>query len=138
MTKTLTRKMTFEALTAMLNIYEEETPFQFTGSDGENYQVEKTELLEMLSRELATIERRAAAPKKPSKSQQENVAHKANLLAALAAADAPMGIADLREAVEGDLTPNKVSALMGQLVTEGKAARIPGKGKDRKVTFTLA
>lgn len=85
-----------------------------------------------------TLEKRAAAPKKPSKSQQENATHKVNLLAALAAADAPMGIADLREAVEGDLTPNKVSALMGQLVTEGKATRIPGKGKDRKVTFTLA
>lgn len=96
------------------------------------------EVVERLQSMISQLEKRASAPKTPSKTQQENVTHKLHLLSALSAADAPMGIADLREAVEGDLTPNKVSALMGQLVTEGKAARIPGKGKDRKVTFTLA
>ena len=85
---------------------------------------------------VAQLEKRAAAPSKPSKSQQENIQHKAHLLAALSAADAPMTIPDLCATVEGGLTPNKVSALMGQLVKEGKATRI--QGKDRKVSYMMA
>lgn len=103
-----------------------ETPEAFTLQAPED-------VIEFCNREIDTLNRRAAAPKTPTKNQRANDVIKANILAVLAAADAPLSIKDMQESgkltdPEGVvLTNQKINSLLTQLKKEGKVTRMEGK-----------
>ena len=72
---------------------------------------------------------------KPTKAQRENADTKEVIMATLG--NEPMTISDIQEANEvlGGLSNQKISALLGQLVTDGKVVRTVVK---RKAYFALA
>ena len=72
---------------------------------------------------------------KPTKAQRENADTKEVIMATLGTE--PMTISDIQEANEvlGGLSNQKISALLGQLVTDGKVVRTVVK---RKAYFALA
>ena len=72
---------------------------------------------------------------KPTKTQLANEPIKAEILEVLANAEERMSCKDINAALEGSYTPQKVSALMVQLVKAGKVS----KETEGKVSyFTLA
>lgn len=83
---------------------------------------------------LAAYEKKAAAPKKPTKTQAENAPIKDILLATLRNSIAPMTIPDLLAAAGLDISTQKASALLRQLRLDGEIVSEPGKGKE-KTTF---
>lgn len=91
------------------------------------------DVIEFCNREIDILNRRAAAPKTPTKNQRANDVIKANILSVLAAADAPMSIKDMQESgkltdEEGKiLTNQKINSLLTQLKKEGKVNRMEGK-----------
>lgn len=83
---------------------------------------------------LAAYEKKAATPKKPTKTQTENAPIKDTLLATLRNSVAPMTIPDLLAAAGLDISTQKASALLRQLRLDGEVVSDPGKGKE-KTTF---
>lgn len=98
------------------------------------------DVIEFCNREIDTLNRRAAAPKTPTKNQRANDVIKQTIVSVLAAADAPMSIKDmqetgsLRDADGVILTNQKINSLLTQLKKEGKVNRMEGKA----ALFTLA
>ena len=85
---------------------------------------------------LTAYEKKAAAPKKPTKTQQENEPIKQAIMEVLALNDA-LTISEMltkSPALEG-LTSQKVSALLTQLMKAGMVERVE---KARKAYFKLA
>ena len=98
------------------------------------------DVIEFCNREIDTLNRRAATPKTPTKTQRENDIHKAHILAILSAADAPMNIKDMQNTgklvnAEGAmLSSQKINSLLTLLKKEHKVVRLEGK----TAYFTLA
>lgn len=66
--------------------------------------------------------------KKPTKAQEENIKVKENILIALTVAEKPMTISALqKESLFADLSNQKLSSLVKQLVDEGKVVRTEEK-----------
>jgi len=85
------------------------------------------EAVEVLENMIAQLEKRASAPKKPTKKQVENVAVKEAIVTALKGAEAPMSAKAVGEALE--ITTQRASALLTQLKNEGAVVRTEEKGK---------
>ena len=60
---------------------------------------------------------------KPTKTQVANEAIKTEILNALSHADAPMSIAEIVKTLDGEYTPQKISALLTQLKTAEKVVK---------------
>lgn len=91
------------------------------------------DVIEFCNREIDTLNRRAAAPKTPTKNQRANDTIKQTIVSLLAAADAPMSIKDMQESGKlidesgTILTNQKINSLLTQLKREGKVSRMEGK-----------
>ena len=82
---------------------------------------------------LTAYEKKATAPKKPTKTQQENEPVKQAIVTLLKDAPSPLTASDVAASV--GVSVQKASALLSQLVTAGLAQRVPEK---RKTYFTHA
>ena len=82
---------------------------------------------------LTAYEKKATAPKKPTKTQQENEPVKQAIVALLKDSPNPLTASDVAASV--GVSVQKASALLSQLVTAGLAQRVPEK---RKTYFTHA
>ena len=92
----------------------------------------KTELAEFIAGEIVLIDKRAAAPRKETKEQRENVVLKAEFVTFLDEAGA---LRAGEVAKEFDITVQKATALLAQLVKAGEVKRVEGeKGVTRFVT----
>jgi hypothetical protein len=125
----LTKKI---ALEAAMNAVENSTlpNWTFTAGD-ETLEISKTELLEKLRAMLTDLEKRAAAPKKPTAKQAENAFAAEELLRVLNGMDKPMTITELMEfgAFADGVSNQKASAIMKVLIDAGKVERVVDKRK---------
>lgn len=125
----LTKKI---ALEAAMNAVENSTlpNWSYTAGD-ETLEISKTELLEKLGAMLADLEKRAAAPKKPTAKQAENAVAADELLRVMTAMGEPKTITELLElgAFPDGASNQKASAIMKLLVDDGKVERIVEKRK---------
>ena len=88
------------------------------------------EMREVAEKGLAQLDKRAS---KPTKAQIENEGYKVEIADYLT--EEPKEAKEIAEGV--GLTVNKVAALLRQLVADGKAIKIEGKGK-KSATYTVA
>ena len=95
-----------------------------------------TEVVEKLTAMKASFEKKSSAERKPTPTQVENQGHKEAILTALAAGE-KMTITDLMKAVPelGELSNQRVSAIVRQLTLSGEVVRTEDK---RKAYFSLA
>ena len=89
-----------------------------------------------LENELALLVKKAEN-KKPTKAQEENETLKAEVVAVLGGSEKGMTVTEIMNASEvlGDLSNQKVTALVRSLVTEGKVVKTVDK---KKSIFSLA
>lgn len=108
----------FGAIKALLN-----------GESAENFSV--AEAIEFIEGRIEQVEKKNAGggERKPTKTQIANEGVKGDILSALSAD--PMSISDLQKSsVElGELSNQKLSALLSQLIKAGKVVRTEVKGK---------
>lgn len=80
------------------------------------------EMIAFIDNEIALIARKNAAPKKPTKTQTENASYKDSILNALTDT---MTISDIQnaDASLADLSNQRISALLTQLVEDNKVVR---------------
>ena len=98
---------------------------------------EVREKLEALKTSL--INRAEKRSDKPSKQKTANDATKVRLGELLGEADHPLTVDELLAGLADEaMTSHRVAALMGQMVKDGIANRVEGKGKNRKVSYTVA
>ena len=116
-TKKLTKRDHFNALLALESVKENPA------------------LTEFVSHELELLEKKNSADRKPTAAQQANENIKADILDALTAT--PVTITDLQKSsgALGELSNQRISALLRQLVADGLAVRVEDK---RKALFALA
>ena len=95
-----------------------------------------TEVVEKLTAMKASFEKKSSAERKPTPTQVENQGHKEAILTALATGE-KMTITDLMKAVPelGELSNQRVSAIVRQLTLSGEVVRTEDK---RKAYFSLA
>lgn len=113
--KKLTKREMFEGIKANYALTDEEVAF----IDHE---------LELLARKNASTGER-----KPTAVQKANEGIKEEILAVLS--DEPQTITDVVKSLEGDYTNQKISALVRQLIADGKVEKVVDK---RKSLFKLA
>ena len=79
---------------------------------------DNAEMVAFIDHEIELLNRKSGSPRKPTKTQVENDGFKADILAALAEADAPVTIKELCEVCGSiaDLSNQRVSALVRQMV----------------------
>lgn len=94
----------------------------------------ETELAEFASNELALVEKRAKAPRKPSKEQLANVERKERIVEMLRVTP---GMTATEVGDELGVTVQRASALLKQLRDEGLVTKTEAKGKV-KATFAVA
>lgn len=91
-------------------------------------------IVEFCNREIELLSRKRSSSK-PTKTQVENEAIKAEILEVLGEADERMTVGQILKALEGDYTSQKISALCRQLVNAEKVE----KTIEKKVSyFSLA
>lgn len=95
-----------------------------------------TEVVEKLNAMKASFEKKSSAERKPTATQVENANHKEAILNALASGE-KMTITDLMKAVPelGELSNQRVSAIVRQLILSGEVVRTEDK---RKAFFSIA
>lgn len=95
------------------------------------------DLEDFILHETGLLAKKNSSDKKPTKTQVENEATKAVVLSAVATAGRPVTISDIQGlSVElGEMSNQKVSALVRQLVADGALVRIEDK---RKAYFAIA
>jgi hypothetical protein len=110
----------FGAIKAMLN-----------GEKVENFSIEQA--IEFIEGRIEQVEKKNAGggERKPTKTQLENVAVKENIVSALSAIGVPATIGELQKssAELGEMSNQKISALLTQLGKDGKVVRTEVKGK---------
>lgn len=111
----MTKRETFEGILAVL---------AESGTDKQVAFIEK---------EIATLEKRASAERKPTASQLEGEVLKGAMVTVLADTEG-MTATDLGTAV--GISVQRASQLLKQLVTAGTVTRVEGKGKTKTV-FTV-
>lgn len=83
---------------------------------------ENTELKNFIEHELELLNKKRTSTTLTAK-QEENENIKANIMEILKASNEKMSVTEITKTLEGDYTNQKISALMVQLVKEGKATR---------------
>ena len=110
----------FSAIKAMLN-----------GEQVENFSIEQA--IEFIEGRIEQVEKKNAGggERKPTKTQLENVAVKENIVSTLSAIGVPATIGELQKssAELSEMSNQKISALLTQLVKSGKVVRTEVKGK---------
>lgn len=86
---------------------------------------DNAEMVEFIDHEIELLDRKAATPKKPTKTQVENEGFKADILVFLSSADAPQTVKDITAGVDGlnDASCQKVSRLLADLVKSGSVVK---------------
>lgn len=92
---------------------------------------DNAELVEFCDHEIELLVKKNSAEKKPTANQVANEGIKATILASLVESGKAMQIADISKSNEAlkDLANQKISALLRQLVAEGKVERTEDKRK---------
>lgn len=90
------------------------------------------ELVAFAEREKEILAKRAGKERKPTATQVANEAVKAEILEVLAEAGAE-GVTATEVGTALELSTQKVSALVRQLVLSGQAERVEGKGKTKTI-----
>ena len=83
------------------------------------------EMVAFIDRQIELLERKSSTPRKPTKTQVENEGFKAEILEALAEADKPVTITELRLICEAiaELSNQRITHLLTDLRKDGKVAR---------------
>lgn len=83
------------------------------------------EMVDFLNKEIALLDKRASAPKKPTAKQLENEKFKTLILEYLIESDTTLTRQDIQEAIPeiSNLNWQRVTALLSALVNENKIAR---------------
>ena len=86
---------------------------------------DNAEMVEFIDHEIELLDRKAATPKKPTKTQVENEGFKADILVFLSGADAPQTVKDITAGVESlnGASCQKVSRLLADLVKSGSIVK---------------
>lgn len=86
---------------------------------------DNAEMVAFIDKEIDLLNRKSGATRKPTKTQVENEAFKADILSALATVDKPVTIRELCEVCESiaDLTNQRITHLLSALVKDGKVER---------------
>lgn len=99
------------------------------------------ELIEAVAKEVALLEKRAGATRKPTNQQKENEALKVQFVELIGAEEDGLTATEVaRAAVTKDgepVTVQRAAQLLKQLVNAGEIKRVPGKGKN-KTRFVAA
>lgn len=99
---------------------------------------ENVELVEFIEGRIAQLDKKNSAERKPTAKQTENEGYKTAILGwmeqgqSYAMADIHKGVPAI---VDGGISANRVTAILTQLVTDGKIVRTTDK---RKSVYTLA
>lgn len=133
----LTKKV---ALEVAINAIENSTLPNWSYTHGEEtLTIEKAEVIEKLTKMIEGLEAKASAPKKPTAQQTANEGIKAVIAEVLSAVGKPVTISELMQADERlsplVMSPQKISALVSQMVKAGAVVRTEEK---RKAYFALA
>lgn len=93
--------------------------------------------LKFIDNEVALLAKKNTSDKKPTKTQEENEAHKARIIEFLSGQTEGVTCTDVQKSIPefADFNNQKVAALMRQLVNDGKAVKAMVKGK---AMFSLA
>lgn len=98
-----------------------------------------TEMVEFFEGRIAQLNKKNTAERKPTAKQVENVGIKAEIVNFLNGVDKPMTAADVAKScpycVENGLKPQRVAALLGQLVKSGEVVKTEDK---RKSFYSIA
>lgn len=86
-----------------------------------------------LNHELELLDKKSAN-RKPTKNQEANVALKADIKAVLDGVEGGMVATDIVKALDADVTVQKISALLSQMVKAGEVVKTIDK---RKSVFSL-
>ncbi len=80
------------------------------------------EMVAFIDHEIELLDRKAASPRKPTKTQVENNGYKALVIEYLISADAPKNLTDIKNNIEPlqELTVNRIARLCNDLVNDGK------------------
>lgn len=91
---------------------------------------QKQELMEFVQHEIDLLNRRSSS-KSLTPKQKENEGFKAEILSALSAVENPLTIGELMEncSAIAELTSQRVTAIVSQLVKAGQVVRTEVKGK---------
>lgn len=92
-------------------------------------------LVEFVEKEIALLEKRAAKPRKKTKTQLENEAFKEVILELLEGVETGLTATEVATAL--GITPQRAVPILKKLVDEERVLRVEGKGKE-KTRFTLA
>lgn len=101
-----------------------------------DYVKDDVALTEFINHEIALVEKKNSAPKKPTARQNENETLKDDILAYMVA-DTEYTISDLQENIPSlkELSNQRISAIVSQLVDDNSLTRVI---KKRKSYFSLA
>ena len=92
-------------------------------------------LVEFVEKEIALLEKRAAKPRKKTKTQLENEAFKEVILELLEGVETGLTATEVATAL--GITPQRAVPILKKLTDEERVLRVEGKGKE-KTRFTLA
>ena len=128
-TKKITKRDKFTAVLSMLNTIDPTT----TVADG----ITAEELVDFVNHELELLAKKNSADKKPTEKQTENIGIKDTILDVLCKDGGLMTVTDVQKASAelGELSNQRISALLRQLVADGYVERIEDK---RKAYFKAA
>lgn len=86
---------------------------------------DNAEMVAFIDHEIELLDKKSATPRKPTATQQENEVHKANILVALAEADAPVSIKELVGMCEGleKLSNQRITHMLTDLRKRGEVKR---------------
>lgn len=90
-----------------------------------NLVADNAEMVEFLNHEIELLDRKSGSPRKPTKTQIENDEFKADIVAALATADAPVTIKELCEICQpiAALSNQRITHMLTDLRKDGQVAR---------------
>ena len=86
---------------------------------------DNAEMTAFIDHEIELLERKVSTPKKPTKTQIENNAFKASIIAHLVEADTPKTIGELQAEMPdlANLTNQRISHMLSDLVKDGKLTK---------------
>ena len=95
--------------------------------------IDNEEMVAFIDREIALLDKKSSAPRKPSARQVENESLKAVITSHLMAVDAPRCIKELQSEISelSELTSQRISALLSQMVKAGTLV----KSYEKKVPY---
>lgn len=88
-----------------------------------------------IAHELELLAKKNSADKKPTATQKENVGLKEEIIAKMTEIGGQMTVTEIQKAMDTELSNQRVSALIRQLVVDGKVVRTEDK---RKAYFSIA